>query len=411
MQDHRPTSWRRWIALSLPGLVTLAAGCVTGPQVRQPMRAIWVTRWDYKTTDDVTRIIENCADAGFNVVLFQVRGNGTAFYDSTFEPWADELGGSDPGFDPLKLACREAHERGIELHAYVNVMPAWRGTEPPANPEQLYNKHPEWFWYDAEGNRQPLEHRVGGRQRAWYVSLNPCLPEVREYLVDVFCDLVSRYDVDGLHLDYIRFPNEPVVSGEKIPDYPRDERTLAVYKEETGLTPDHNPEAWNQWRTDCVTKVVADIHAMLRRTKPRAVLSAAVGSVRERALHHFQDARRWMDDGIIDVVFLMNYTDSPERFAERIDPWLEDEPEVPVVPGLWFGRHRDKSVEEAAAAVREQIEIAREKTGDFCVFTYSSLFDSADEELTAQNAEQRRVRQVRRQILLLFLKALAEEAG
>jgi uncharacterized lipoprotein YddW (UPF0748 family) len=397
------------------GVVYLAAavlatvGCATGPRVIHPMRAIWVTRFDYKTPADVSQIVDNCAAAGFNTILFQVRGNGTAFYDSSYEPWADELGGGDPGFDPLALAIDEAHARGVELHAYVNVIPAWRGTEPPTDPEQLYNKHPDWFWYDAEGNRQPLVHQVGGRPRAWYVSVNPCLPEVREYLVDVFEDLVSRYDVDGLHLDYIRFPNEPVVPGEQIPDYPRDKRTLALYKEATGLTPDEDPETWNQWRTDCVTKLVGQIHKMVRRTRPQAVVSAAVGSVRERALRHFQDARQWMDDGVIDVVFLMNYTDSPEEFAGRIDPWLEVKSKAVVVPGLWFGRHRDKSVEEATAAVKEQIEIAVEKTGDFCVFAYSSLFASADDrELARQSARQRSLRQIRRDILLPVLAQLAQ---
>jgi uncharacterized lipoprotein YddW (UPF0748 family) len=148
---------------------------------------------------------------------------------------------------------------------------------------------------------------------------------------------------------------------------------------------------------------------MVRRTRPQAVVSAAVGSVRERALRHFQDARQWMDDGIIDVVFLMNYTDSPEEFAGRIDPWLEVQSKAVVVPGLWFGRHRDKSVEEATAAVKEQIEIAVEKTGDFCIFAYSSLFASADDrELATQSARQRSVRQVRRDILLPVLALLAQ---
>jgi uncharacterized lipoprotein YddW (UPF0748 family) len=391
------------------GVVCLAAGvlatvgCATGPRVTHPMRAIWVTRFDYKTDDDVTRIVNDCADADFNTVLFQVRGNGTAFYDSSYEPWAVELGGSDPGFDPLARAIEKAHEHGVELHAYVNVMPAWRGKEPPDNPKQLYHKHPEWFWYDRNGDRQAL---------SWfYVSLNPCLPEVREYLVEVFRDLVARYDVDGLHLDYIRFPNEPPATpkGSGL-DYPRDARTLALYEEQTGLSPDDDAESWDQWRTDCVTKLVADIHAMMRHTKPRAVLSASVGSVRKNALRHFQDARRWMADGIINVAFLMNYTDSPETFAERIDPWLEGGPEVPVVPGLWFGRHKGKPIEEATAAVKEQIEIARAKTGDFCVFAYASLFDSADErELAKQDEKQRRTRATRREILLPFLQSLAEQ--
>ena len=393
---------RLFLSLCLCASVVAFTGCVSGPQITEPMRAIWVTRFDYKTAADVEQIVDNCADAGFNALLFQVRGNGTAFYNSNFEPWADELGGSDPGFDPLALACEKAHQRGVELHAYVNVMPAWRGTKPPTNPEQLYNKHPEWFWYDQNGDRQKLS--------SFYVSLNPCLPEVREYTVAVFEDLASRYDIDGLHLDYIRFPNEPPATPRDSGlDYPRDEKTLSLYKEATGLTPDENKESWNQWRTDQVTKLVADIHAMLRRVKPRTALSASIGSVRERGLAHFQDGRRWIDDGIMDIVILMNYTDDPEEFASRIDPWVTDEITVPIVPGLWFGRHPDKSTEDATLVVKQEIELARAKTKNFCIFAYSSFFDSVDEELTQQNTQQRSRRQIRREILLPYMAELVEQ--
>jgi len=399
----RMTIQRLCLTFGLAASAALLTGCV-GPRAKEPMRAIWVTRFDYKTSDDVKKIVDNCADAGFNAVLFQVRGNGTAFYQSNLEPWAIELGGTDPGFDPLAVACDEAHARGVELHAYVNVMPAWRGTKPPENPEQLYNKHPEWFWYDQNGNRQALS--------SFYVSLNPCLPEVREYIVAVFEDLAKRYDIDGLHLDYIRFPNEaPAIPRGSGLDYPRDARTLARYKEATGLTPDENAEAWNQWRTDCVSQLVADIHAMLRQTKPGAVLSASVGARRENALHHFQDARSWMASGNLDVAILMNYTDSPDEFAQRIDPWLDPKPTVPLVPGLWFGRHRGQAQEQATEDVVAQIDIAREKTGNFCVFAYSSLFDSSDNELAQQNTRQRNTRKARRDIVVPHIQALAKTDG
>ncbi|RMF86002.1 MAG: hypothetical protein D6744_00445 [Planctomycetota bacterium] len=371
-------------------LSLLLTGCQATPHAT---RAIWVTRFDYKSQADVERIVENCTDAGFNTILFQVRGNGTAFYRSNLEPWAEQFGFQDPGFDPLAVAIAAAHARGAELHAWVNVMPAWRGVNPPTHADQLYNKHPEWFWYDQHGNRQALSR--------FYVSLNPCLPEVRKYLVAVFEDLASRYEVDGLHLDYIRFPNEPPATprGSGI-DYPRDERTLAMFFEATGATPDDDPAAWDQWRTDCVTQLVAAISEMLRRTRPQAQLSAAVGSVRERALHHFQDGRRWLEDGLLDFAVLMNYTDDPSVFAQRIEPWLEIETDAPIVPGLWFGRHEGVPPEQAARKVAEQIEIARRLTGGFCVFAYSSLFDSSDEELTSQDAEQRELRAVRRRIIL-----------
>jgi uncharacterized lipoprotein YddW (UPF0748 family) len=388
----------------LPAALTtlaLSTGCVSGPRVTEPMRAIWVTRFDYETAEDVNRIVDDCADAGFNAILFQVRGNGTAFYESQIEPWAVELGGKHPGFDPLKLACDRAHDRGVELHAYVNVMPAWRGKKPPANPDQLYNKRPEWFWYDQHGNRQKLS--------SFYVSLNPCLTEVREYIVGVFEEIVAGYDIDGLHLDYIRFPNEhPATPKGSGLDYPRDERTLALYKQATGLTPDEDKAAWNQWRTDQVSQLVADIHDMIAETKPSVVLSAAIGSVRRRALHHFQDGRQWMKDGSIDAVLLMNYTDDPVQFANRIDPWLDPPPTASIVPGLWFGKHKGRTTEEAMVLVQMQIATARVKTDNFCIFAYSSLFDGVDKELTSQSGQARSKRQIRRDVLLPYLQKMAE---
>src|SRR5262245_40426125 len=110
------------------GLLVLMLGLIgcqaAAPRLANPTRAIWVTRFDYRTADDVAQIMEHCQSAGLNTVMFQVRGNGTAFYRSRREPWAQELGGKDPGFDPLEVACREAHARHIQLHAWVNVMPA-----------------------------------------------------------------------------------------------------------------------------------------------------------------------------------------------------------------------------------------------------------------------------------------------
>ncbi len=382
-------------------LMAAAAGCARQQRLVEPTRAIWVTRFDYKSAADVRRIVENCADAGFNAVLFQVRGNATAFYDSAYEPWADELGGRDPGFDPLALACELAHQRGMQLHAWVNVMPAWRGTTPPSNPQQVYNRHPEWLWYDQHGQRQALS--------SFYVSLNPCLPEVRQYLVEVFADLVGRYPVDGLHLDYIRFPNEPPATprGSGL-DYPRDARTLALYRAATGLAPDDDPQAWNRWRTGQVTELVRQIHSMMREVRPQAALTAAVGSVRERALSHFQDADTWLREGLLDAAVLMDYTDDVEVFRQRIEPWLAAGYEAPIVPGLWFGRHRDKSTRAAALVVKRQIEIARELTGNFCLFAYSSLFDSSDEGvLSSQDETQRELRRVRREVLLPVLRELA----
>lgn len=391
-------------ALTVPCLALAALLLGTGCQQRGPVRAVWVTRFDYKSADDVARIIKNCDDAGFNTVVFQVRGNGTAFYPSKIEPWAEQFDYTDPGFDPLAVAIAEAHARKLELHAWMNVMPAWRGRTPPTNPQQLYNAHPEWFWYDQHGKRQALS--------TFYVSLNPCLPEVRTYITDVFEEVAANYDVDGLHMDYIRFPNEPpaIPQGSDI-DYPRDAKTLALYKEQTGLTPDENRDAWNKWRTEQVTQLVSDIHDMLRRTRPKAVLAASVGNSVEENLRHFRDDETWARRKLIDQAYPMVYRNDLDAFKQGLTRWEGMKDTVTVVPGMWFAPRipQDQGVEVA----RQQIEYAIQTTGNICVFSYSSLFDSVDRELNppATNVAegQKSIRDKRREAISPLISTVSEK--
>lgn len=329
------------------------------------MRAIWVTRWDYRSPADIRRVLDNCRSGGFNTVLFQVRGNGTALYRSKIEPWADELGGRDPGFDPLAVACREAHRRGLELHAWVNVIPGWFGDKPPTNPRQLYHARASWFWRDSRGRRQPL---------GWYSSLNPCYPEVRAYLVAVLREIVQGYPIDGLHMDYIRFPNDYhkcYLPARSVPDYPRDPKTLALFRRATGRTPDSAPRLWDTWRTAQITQLVRDIRRMCRSVRPRAWLSAAVGASPDKARRaHFQDSRRWLAEGLLDAVFPMNYAADHATFDRRVAAWAAINPRVPVVMGIMADK-RDSTT------VIRQIDRTRGCGGHFALFAYNSLFERA----------------------------------
>ena len=94
------------------------------------VRAIWVTRWDYRSAGDIRTIIQNCKSLGLNRIYFQVRGRSDAFYRSSHEPWAEELGGLDPGFDPLAIAVSEAGKNAMQLHAWANVLAGWKGKIP-----------------------------------------------------------------------------------------------------------------------------------------------------------------------------------------------------------------------------------------------------------------------------------------
>ncbi len=324
---------------------------------------MWVTRWDYRTREDCRAIAENCKAIGMDTILFQVRGNATAFYRSTLEPWAEQFDFKDPGFDPLATMIEETHSRGMRLVAWVNVVPAWWGLTPPTAPNHVYNKHPEWLWYDQKGKRQALSEK-------FYVSLNPCLPEVRAHIVAVVNEIVSNYAIDGLHLDYMRFPNEaPATPAGTDIDYPRDAKTLQLFAAATKKTPDQDPPAWDKWRTAQVTELVRQIRAKVRAQKPEVEVSSAVGVKRESALTHHQDAYTWLAEDLVDAVYPMNYTADPKVFATRTDVWNKAAPGERIVQGVNFGMGTPETM-------RAQVEVALERSEGFAIFAYSSLFPS-----------------------------------
>ncbi len=340
-------------------------GMLGKPYGQEQIRAIWVTRWDFKTASDISKVMDNCKAAGFNTVLFQVRGAGTVAYRSKIEPWAEEFGGRDPGFDPLAVACKEANRRGMSLHAWVNLLPAYRGKAPPSDPRQLYNARADWFLRDAMGRRQPL---------GWYDSLNPCYPEVRRYLTGLMHEIVAKYPVDGLHLDYVRFPIEHVDSygSAPVPDYPRDPRTLALFRKATGKSPDQSAAAWDAWRTNCMTQSIRDIRKMMLKANPKAVLTTAVGAVPdEHRRKYFQDSPRWIQEGLVDAVYPMNYDSDLRVYSNRVAAWASLSQRVPVVTGVMFDKRN-------AGTVLAQVEEARRRGTHFAAFAYNSLFERLD---------------------------------
>jgi uncharacterized lipoprotein YddW (UPF0748 family) len=323
-----------------------------------PPRAVWVPREIYKSPRQIAALMEAVRQAGLNTVLFQVRGHATAYYYSSIEPFAYEFPQGGPGFDPLAVACREAHMRGLAIHAWINIMPGWAGDQPPADGNHIYHKHPEWFWYDQKGRRQPLS--------GWYVSVNPCLPEVRSYLVSICREIVTRYPVDGLHLDYIRFPTDKSPRGS---DYPCDARTLELYRQATGLRPWSNRMAWADWRTHQVTSLVWEIHSMIKRERPQVLLTASCpADLATARKESFQDGPLWLRSGYLDGVFLMNYTSSAKTFRSRQETWQREAGGRRVAAGIGLFVHNSDSVS------LEQLKMARQWDGGFAFFSSPYLF-------------------------------------
>jgi uncharacterized lipoprotein YddW (UPF0748 family) len=341
------------------------------------VRAIWVTRFDYTTPADVPAIVANCARYGFTDIFFQIRGNGTVFYPSTVEPWAFELSGDNasltgrnPGWNPLQTAVNSARQRGIRLHAYMNVLPGWRGAVSPPRPAgQLWTAHPDWFMVDSLGQRM---RPTGG----WYAFLNPALPEVRRHLAQLAAEL-ARYDLAGLHLDYVRFPydykdvaheNYPGASPEELKkhsDFSYDRFSLEAARKQRG-------QDWNAFRRASVSQIVADLRQTFksRRGSP-CVISSSVLADFDTGYHTaFQDSRRWVKEEYVDWLVPMNY--NAPLFDERLKKMHKALGRRATGGQLVVGIDCKADPRE----INRQVEAVR-KAGcrGFALFAYSYLFE------------------------------------
>jgi len=348
------------------------------PPLMPEVRAIWVTRYDYKTPLDVSSIVVNCAKVGFTDIFFQVRGNGTAYYPSRVEPWAYELHagndvantGKDPGWDPLLMASGWAKRYNIRLHAYINVLPGWRGKkDPPHAADQLWTAHPDWFMVDSTGTRM---RPTGG----WYSFLNPAHPAVRSHLSKIAAEL-ARYDVAGLHLDYIRFPYDyKYVAGEVYPHASSDEiKAHSTFSFDpvslAAVGRSASQKKWDQFRRDAVSQVVSDLRGVFKTVRgPQTVLSASVlADFQSGYRDAFQDSIRWAKTGSVDWLVPMNYD------AGLYDKHLTNMKRVlgpkATARQLVVGINCASDAHE----IRRQITAAREAgCRGFALFTYSSLF-------------------------------------
>lgn len=233
---------------SLVLLLSLLPLALAAQQPKREFRGAWIqcvnNQWKSVGRDrmqqTLTYQLDELQRSNINVILFQVRAEGDALYQSDIEPWSRFLTGEQgvapsPLWDPLQWMVDECHRRGMELHAWINPYRAkTKGT--PALTSAYYRQHPDRFFeYDG----------------LWI--FDPGIPENRAYICDVARDIVSRYDVDGLHIDDYFYPYP--VAGLPIPD----DRSYSLY----GQGMDRN-----DWRRQNVNLFIRDLYYTVHATKP-----------------------------------------------------------------------------------------------------------------------------------------------
>lgn len=296
-------------------------------QVKREMRGAWiatVANIDWPSRDarghsdlqkkELIETLDKLQQIGTNMIVFQVRPTADALYPSDLEPWSNWLTGvqgqdNDKPYDPLAFAIEEAHKRCIDVHVWINPYRITNGFEIDALAKNhIYRQHPEWFW-------------KYGKQ--WYFE--PGLDETREFLNKVVADLVTRYDIDAIHMDDYFYPYPDHVN-----DYP-DAETFKKY-----------PRGFNNiqdWRRNNVNMVIEEMQQTIKSIKPwvefgispfgiwRNERQDSIRGSKTNGLDNYDDLYAdillWLEKGWIDYVTPQLYWPIGKKVADYavLAPW------------------------------------------------------------------------------------------
>ncbi len=323
------------------------------PMPKHEVRAVWLTTiggldWPHsysrsaysarKQQKELCDILDKLRAANVNTVLLQTRVRGTVIYPSAFEPWDGCLSGipgQSPGYDALQFAIDECHKRGMELHAWIVAIPVglWNGT----GCKRL------------RASRPALLRKIDG-----YGYLNPERSETGDYLAKLCREVVSGYDVDGIHLDYIRYPE--------------------TWQIKVGRNEGRN----------YITAIVRKVHDAVKSLKPWVKMSCSpVGKFDDLARYSSrgwnaytrvcQDAQGWLRDGLMDELFPMMYFQGNQFYPFALD-WQENSYGRIVVPGLGIYMLSPKENDWDADVIMRELQVLRRMGGMGHAYFRSKFF-------------------------------------
>lgn len=280
---------------------------------------MWVVRHQLTSKKKIDEVVKFAKDNGISDLFVQVIGRGRTYYYNDLLPESPNI--SNINFDPFDYICKQVGNSQIKVHAWLNILLVWSHPERPLEKEHFIIQYPNWFVVDntnsSIASRSQLQLEQQGIEGKF---LSPCIPEVRSLYKSVVKDLISRYNIHGIHLDYIRFPSDKFgyhsCSREK-------------FQAMTGLDPlyIHRSDLvqkfadreliikrWNDFRCGFIDSVVGGI-AKTVKARDDIQLSAAVKPDPDEARKkYFQDWAGWINMQLVDFVIVMNYTRNHNKF-------------------------------------------------------------------------------------------------
>jgi uncharacterized lipoprotein YddW (UPF0748 family) len=390
------------------GFTALAVLVVVGltPSFLQPFhphaastetRALWVLRTSLATPASIAALVRTAREHGFNTLLVQVRGRGDAYYSSSLEPRGAELHRQPASFDPLATVLAAAHGAGLRVHAWMNVNLVSSAVDLPIASTHIVHRHPDWLMVPRDLAQELA--RVNGNSPAYVGKLarwtrtqpvgveglyaSPLVAAAADHVDAVVRDIVTRYALDGVHLDYARYPSERFdYSAGAIRAFRASIRPtlsasvrLDVDARQTVdplAYPESLPDEWKAFRIARMTALVGRLQKTIKTVRANAMVTVATApDLREARDHRFQDWGAWLQSGLVDAVCPMAYTPESARFAEQIAAARD----VAGGRAIWAGIGAYRL---SPAQTIENIETARRLGASGVVlFSYDSLIDPA----------------------------------
>ncbi|MBQ8464110.1 MAG: family 10 glycosylhydrolase [Prevotella sp.] len=323
------------------------------PTTKYEVRAVWLTTiggidWPHsydavKQREEMIQTLDRLKQAGINMVLVQTRVRATTIYPSAIEPWDGCVTGHPgraPGYDPLQLCIDLCHERGMECHAWVVTIPVGKWNN--LGCKQLRQKYPR------------LIKHIGDEG-----YMDPEQPQTGDYLARMCTEIVRNYDVDGIHLDYIRYPET----------WPKLKRGESRSK-----------------RIACITDIVRKVSHAVKSEKPWVKMSCSpIGKYDDLRRYRSggwnartavsQDAQAWLRDDLMDALFPMMYFQGNNFYPFAID-WQEQSHGRMVVPGLGIYFLDPKEGRWTLPMVERQLHVLRQLGLGHCYFRSKFFTDN-----------------------------------
>ncbi|GAB4336831.1 MAG: hypothetical protein Kow0037_18610 [Calditrichia bacterium] len=358
-------------------IVFLVVLSVVFPLKAQKIKGLWVVRHNLTSPAKIDSVFQLSRQLAMTDLFLQVRGRGDAYYKSQIEPVHSSLLANN--FDPLEYALQLGQTTGIRVHAWLNVFYIWSADSLPKDSShsvfQLQNEIAK-----PVNGVNILQHWPDSKNRlnTEGIYLSPTSGKVQAHLLKIFQELLTNYPLDGIHLDYIRYPG---------PDYDVNNEALRNFKKQHVVNPLDflvNPvkfsqiftlvgyqnfyRMWRRFLMQNLTEFVFRFSREARKMNPQIIISAAVKPDLVKAhWDYYQNWDRWLELGLIDWAIPMNYAPDYKLFSNRIESYLQNIPDFRGPVGVALYNQSQEKIIRKIALVE-----ALENIG-YVLFSYDQL--------------------------------------